>query len=41
MIANPFYATGLFLYLLKTRENLWFADAFLGDIERDQWHKMS
>ena len=27
---NPFYATGLFLYLLKILENLWFSDIFRG-----------
>ena len=25
---NSFHATGLFLYLLKTSENLWFSDVF-------------
>ena len=28
-VFNPFYATGLFLYPLKTSENLWFSDVFL------------
>ena len=32
----PFYNTGLFLYLLKTSENL----IFLEGIERDLWHEM-
>ena len=27
---NPFNATGLFLYPLKTSENLWFSDFFQG-----------
>ena len=27
---NPFHATGLFLYPLKTLENLWFPDVFRG-----------
>ena len=27
---NPFHATGLFLYPLKTLENLWFSDFFQG-----------
>ena len=27
---NPFHVTGLFLYLLKTLENLWFSDIFRG-----------
>ena len=27
---NPFYATGLFLYLLKTPENQTFSDVFRG-----------
>ena len=36
---NPFHATGLFRYSLKTSENLWFF-IFSGGIERDQWHEM-
>ena len=36
---NPFHTTNLFLYSLKTWENLWFSDIF-GGIERDQWHEM-
>ena len=28
LLLNPFHATGLFLYLLKTSENLWFSDTF-------------
>ena len=37
---NPFPATGLLLYPLKTSENLWFSDVFReGGIERDQWHE--
>ena len=31
----PFHATGLLLYLLKTRANV-----FSGGIERNQWHEM-
>ena len=27
---NPFHATGLFLYPLKTSENLWFSNVFGG-----------
>ena len=27
---NPFHVTGLFGYLLKTSENLWFRDVFRG-----------
>ena len=38
-IINPFHATGLFLYPLKTSENVKFL-MFSGGIERDQWHKM-
>ena len=33
---NPFHATDLFLYPLKTSENLWFS----GGIERDQLREM-
>ena len=29
-VINQFYATGLFLYLLKTLENRWFSDGFRG-----------
>ena len=29
-LVNPFYITGLFLYLLKTSENQRFSDAFRG-----------
>ena len=36
---NPFYATGLFLYLPKTSENLWFSDNFTG-LERVQCYEM-
>ena len=32
---NPFHATGLLRYPLKTSEDLWFSDVFWG-IERDQ-----
>ena len=38
-VLNPFHATDLFLYPLKTLENLWFSDAFRGHRKR-QWHKM-
>ena len=31
-----FHATGLFLHLLKTSQNLEFS----GGLEKDQWHKM-
>ena len=27
---NTFHATGVFLYSLKTLENLWFSDVFRG-----------
>ena len=37
---NPFHATGLFRYPLKTSENLWFSDVFTGGIERDQWYEV-
>ena len=44
---NSFWATGFFLYPLKTSENFWFSDVFFlgggregGGIERDQWHEM-
>ena len=30
VLAYAFYATGLFLYLPKTSENLWFSDIFRG-----------
>ena len=33
---NTFYATGFFLYSLKTLENLWFS----GDTEKDQWYEL-
>ena len=36
---NPFYATDLFWYPLKTLENQRFPDVFRG-IKRDQWHEM-
>ena len=36
---NPFGATGLFLYPLKTSENQRFL-MFSGGIERYQWHQM-
>ena len=29
-VINQFYATSLFLYLLKTLENQWFSDGFRG-----------
>ena len=31
---NPFHATGLFLYPLKTSVNLWFSDVFMGSRKR-------
>ena len=36
ILLTLFHATSLFLYLLKTSENLFF----LGDIEGDQWHQI-
>ena len=36
---NPFYATDLFRYPLKTLENQRFSDVFRG-IKREQWHEM-
>ena len=36
---NPFHATDLFRYPLKTSENKGFL-MFSGGIERDQWHEM-
>ena len=32
---NLFYATFLFLHLLKTSKNLWFS----GDMVRELWHE--
>ena len=47
LMINSFWATGFFLYPLKTSENFWFSDVFFlggegggGGIERDQWHEM-
>ena len=41
---NPLYVPDLFLYPLKTAENLWFSASgflmFSGGIERKQQHKM-
>ena len=37
---NPFHVTGLFLYPLKTPENMWFSDVLKG-AERDQLHEMA
>ena len=34
LLLNPFHATGLFLCLLKTWENLWFSDIFRGHRKR-------
>ena len=31
---NPFHATGLFLYPLKTPKDLWFSDVLRGYIDR-------
>ena len=40
-IYNVFDATVLFLYPLKTSENLWFSDVFMGYSKgRDGWHEM-
>ena len=38
---NPFHATGLFLYPLKTSENLWFSDVIRGikDTSDMKWVK--
>ena len=36
---DSFHATGLYLYPLKTTENLLLPDVFRG-IERDEWNKM-
>ena len=36
---NPFHATGIFLYPLKTSENLWFSDIFKG-YRKKLWHEM-
>ena len=38
VVLNPFNATGLFLYPLKTSENQRVSEAFCG-IERHQWHE--
>ena len=38
ILLNPFHATGLFLYRLKTSENFQFSVP--GGTERDQWHEM-
>ena len=37
---NPFYATGHFLYPLKTKKSRDFL-MFLRGVERDQWHEMN
>ena len=34
---NPFHATALFLYPLKTSENVWLMSA--GNIKRNRWHE--
>ena len=39
-LKNPFHATGLFLYHLKTSENLGFSDVFR-EYRKSQWHQMS
>ena len=36
---NPFHATALFLYPLKTSENLWLMSA--GDIKKNGWANWS
>ena len=38
-LINPFHASDLFWYPLKTSANLWFSDVFRG-INRNQWHEM-
>ena len=38
-IINSFYATGLFLYFLRTSGTSGYL-MFSGDIEKDQWHEM-
>ena len=39
---NPFHATDLFIYPLKTSENLWFSDVFRGNIKRPvAWYGLS
>ena len=39
-LKNPLYATGLFLYLMKTSENLGISDVFR-EYRKSQWHQMS
>ena len=38
-LVDPFHATDLFLYSLKTPENQRFSDVSRGT-ERDKWHEM-
>ena len=39
---NPFHSTGLFLYTLKTPENLWFSDIFRGYRKRlETWNGLN
>ena len=40
LVLNPFHATGLFRYLLKTSENQRLSAVFSGYRERDQWHEI-
>ena len=39
LLGRHFYATGLFLYPLKTSENIWFV-MYANGIEREKWHAM-
>ena len=41
LFMNPFYATGIFFYFLKTTENPWFTDVFKGYIGRDERHEIA
>ena len=38
-VINPFQANVPFLYPMKTSENFWFSDVFVG-IEREHWPEM-
>ena len=37
---NPFHATGLFVYPLKTSENFWYPDVSR-EYRRSKWYEMS
>ena len=37
LVINPFHATGLFLYPLKTSGNRWFSDVFRGYRKRPEY----